>query len=478
MAHVHLIGIGGSGLSAIARVLLESGTTVSGSDRQPSPLSRSLEEAGVRVSYGHRPENVAGADLVVRSSAIPDDNVEVLAAQSAGVPVLKRSGFLGRLMEGRLGLAVAGSHGKTTTTAMIAWALSALGQDPSYIIGGVAKNLGANAHAGRGRVFVIEADEYDRMFLGLQPEIAVVTSVEHDHPDLFPSPEAYFQAFLDFAGLVRPSGALLVCGDDPGAARLGREAAGKGLRALEYGIEPRGYAYQAVEVAPAETGGYSFTVEIRAQPGLNAVSPLSCVLQVPGIHNVRNALAALAAVHQVGLPLEEAAHALADFQGTGRRFDILGEAAGITVIDDYAHHPAKIRATLAAARVRYPGREIWAVWQPHTYSRTRALWEAYTTAFEDADHVLVTEVYAAREPASGDLPARQIAAALRHPDAGFAASFDQAESALLSRLRPGDVVLVLSAGDADQISRRVFAALQNRQPQEKAGFRDMEVQDE
>jgi UDP-N-acetylmuramate--alanine ligase len=461
MEHVHLIGIGGSGLSAIARVLLESGFTVSGSDRQPSPLSRSLEEAGVRISYRHRPENVAGASLVVRSSAVQDDNVEVLTARAAGVPVLKRFDFLGRLMEGRLGIAVAGSHGKTTTTAMVAWVLVALGQDPSYIIGGVSKNLGENAHAGRGKAFVIEADEYDRMFLGLKPDLAVVTSVEHDHPDCYPTPENYHGAFLDFAGLLGSSGVLLACGDDPGAFSLGRAAMEKGIRVKFYGTGERGSDYRADEITVNTLGGSSFNFTVVGSPISQALAVLPCSLQVPGVHNVRNALAALGVAHQVGLSLEKAAQALAEFEGTGRRFDLLGEVGGITIIDDYAHHPTKIRATLSAARVRYPGRAIWAVWQPHTYSRTQAFLGAFANAFQDADHVLVTEIYAARETAPENFSTRQVVEAVRHPEVTYAANPAQAEAILLARLQPGDVLLVLSAGDADQIGHRVFETLNN-----------------
>ena len=217
---VHFIGIGGSGLSAIARFLAESGTPVTGSDRTLSPLAQELRAAGIPVSVGHAAENVSGAGLVVRSSAIPDDNPEVKAALAAGIPVLKRAEFLGRLLQGRQVIAVAGTHGKTTTTAMIAWMLTRLGQDPSYIIGGVSRNLGNNAHAGKGSAFVIEADEYDRMFLGLDPDLAVVTYLEHDHPDCFPTLQDYRQAFVDFIHRIRPGGNLLVCADQPATAAL------------------------------------------------------------------------------------------------------------------------------------------------------------------------------------------------------------------------------------------------------------------
>ncbi|HEX9617418.1 MAG TPA: UDP-N-acetylmuramate--L-alanine ligase [Anaerolineales bacterium] len=457
MKRAHLIGIGGSGLSAIARLLLESGWSVSGSDRQISPLAEQLQAAGARITLGHRPENVAGAELVIRSSAIPDDNVEVRAAREANIPVLKRADFLGELMAGKLGIAIAGTHGKTTTTAMIAWVLTALGHDPSFLIGGVSMNLETNARAGQGDAFVIEADEYDRMFLGLRPEIAVVTNIEHDHPDCFPTPQDFQQAFQDFANRLSPDGVLLACTDDRGAARLLADSAGQGYRTLAYGLERwlgrPGPDYAGRELRLNERGGFDFDAFFYD------TKLASTALQVPGKHNVRNALAALAVAHILGLPPGEAAEALGDFKGTGRRFELRGEVNGVTVVDDYAHHPTEIRATLAAARTRYSSRKLWAVWQPHTYSRTRTLFDEFTGAFADADHVLVTEVFASREANQGNFSARQVVAAMRHPDVHFVPSLIQAGDFLLERLQPGDVVLVLSAGDADQVSARVLAGL-------------------
>lgn len=473
MEHVHLIGIGGSGLSAIARLLLENGYTVTGSDRQLSPLAQDLQASGVPVSIGHRPENIQGAGLVVRSSAISDDNPEVQAALAAGLPVLKRSDFLGRLMEGRQGIAVAGTHGKTTTTAMIAWILTALGQDPSYLIGGVSTNLGTNARAGSGAAFVIEADEYDRMFLGLRPAIAVVTNVEHDHPDCYPTAEEFYAAFRQFAGQLEPGGVLLACSDDAGAARLLGEAPTV-ARCLAYGLErwlnrpcPD---YCGVELEANERGGFDFEFvtagdqreDNRGQRLEDKRRPVPVSLQVPGRHNVLNAVAALGVADLLGLPLDEAANALGDFRGTGRRFELRGEAGGVTVIDDYAHHPTEIKATLAAAHSRYPDRPIWALWQPHTYSRTRALQYKFAAAFGDADHVLVTEIYAAREPDPGNFSARQVVAAMRHPDARFVLDLAAAEIFLNEHLRPGDVLLVLSAGDADQLSGQVLDDLRKK----------------
>jgi UDP-N-acetylmuramate--alanine ligase len=448
--HIHLIGIGGSGLSAIARLLLESGYTVSGSDRVLSPLANELAQAGARVFGGHRAENIAGANLVVRSSAVPDDNPEVVAARAAGIAVLKRADFLGHLMSTQTGIAIAGTHGKTSTTAMTAWVLSSLGLDPSYIIGGVSKNLGNNAHAGRGRFFVIEADEYDRMFLGLAPSWILLTHLEHDHPDCYPTLSEYRQAFVDFVGRLLPGGGLLTCLDHPETAAM-LERVPAGCRAWTYGLAPAA-DYAAHDLAPNPQGGMSFSLVYQGAP------LVQIALKVPGLHNVRNALAVLGLAHQLKLPLEPVATALAQFESTGRRFDLLGEAGGVAVYNDYAHHPTEIRTTLAAARLRYPDRRIWAVWQPHTYSRTQTLFDEFTRSFEDADRVIVTEIYASREVDNGFSAAR-VVAAMPHPAVYFAPTHPDAVKYLLADLRAGDVVLVLSAGDADQISQQVLDGL-------------------
>jgi UDP-N-acetylmuramate--alanine ligase len=457
-ASIHLIGIGGTGLSAIARVLVESGCRVSGSDRQLSPLAQALQQAGVRVQVGHQAENVHGADMVIRSSAIPDSNPEVVEARRLGIPVLKRADFLGELMSGQVGIAIAGAHGKTTTTAMTAWMLSALGKDPSYIIGGMAKNLGANAHAGRSQYFVIEADEYDRMFHGLKPTLAVITNIEHDHPDCYPTAEDFYQAFTIFAGRVVPGGRLFLCSDDPGAARLGQELAGQTLpyTVFAYGLSPEA-DYRAVEIATNAAGGLTCQVLVRGQrKGLLS-------LQVPGEHNLRNALAVVAVGDAFGLPFDGMAAALAEYSGTGRRFDVRGKAAGVTVIDDYGHHPTEIRTTLAAARQRFPGQRLWAVWQPHTYSRTQALFNEFASAFGAADCVVVTEIYASREtPPPGGYSAAAVAAAMAQPNVFFAPTLDDAAELLLSQVQMGDVLITFSAGDADQISIKVFQALTER----------------
>lgn len=459
MKHVHLIGIGGTGLSAIALFLKERGYEVTGSDRTLSSLARQLIDQGVTVFAGHDAKNIAGADLIVRSSAIPLENVEVQAGLEQGIPVLKRSDFLGELMAGSTGIAIAGTHGKTTTTAMIAWMLHRTGEDPSYIIGGVSKDLGSNAHCGKGSHFVIEADEYDYMFLGLSPQIIVITNIEHDHPDCFPTPESYVEGFQQFINRLQYNGVLLACADDFGAVKLANTHQRKDIKVLTFGKHPQA-AYSVNHIEPNQIGGLDFNVNLHQ----NETSTKLCTvnLQVPGEHNMLNALAAIAVADQLKLNLNDAAAALAEFSGTGRRFDLVGEAGGITVIDDYAHHPTEVRATLAAARSRYPQARIWAVWQPHTYSRTQALLDDFISAFHIADQVIVTDVYAAREKRQ-DFSVERMVEQMQHLAARFIPTLPATTEYLLQNLRSGDVLLVLSAGDADQISNDVMKALRNRE---------------
>jgi UDP-N-acetylmuramate--alanine ligase len=461
MTRVHFIGIGGSGLSAIARLLKESGYEVTGSDQTPSQFALDLQNDGVTVFIGHHPRNVGGADWVVRSSAVSEDNPEVQAAKRAGIPVYKRSDFLGQLMVDKTGIAVAGTHGKTTTTAMIAWMLYAMKRDPSFIVGGTLNNLKVNARAGKSDLFVIEADEYDRMFLGLKPDIAVITNLEHDHPDYFPTFEDMYAAFQSFVDLLPPDGKLIVCAEDEGAVTLLTHARRKGLSVLSYSVQGEMTInspqwMQARTLQPNAEGGFDFSAMTNV--GASASAAIDVSLQVPGEHNVRNALAALSVAAMLGLPLQEAADALSDFTGTGRRFDVRGEHKGILLIDDYAHHPTEIRATLSAAKVRYPNRRIWAVWQPHTYSRTQALFFEFSRAFADADQVLVTDIYAARE-APQSFSSAEVVSAMPHPAARYSGSVEETKKYLLKNLRPGDALIVLSAGDADQINAALLKEL-------------------
>jgi UDP-N-acetylmuramate--alanine ligase len=355
-------------------------------------------------------------------------------------------------MDGKTSIAIAGTHGKTTTTSMIAWILSALGQDPSFIVGGIVTNLGVNARAGKGDVFVIEADEYDRMFLGLKPSIEVVTNIEYDHPDCYPTPADFQAAFVEFMYHLTINGALVACAEDPGVRDLIDKAKKLGKAVIPYGLSPISELGQSSDVytnllAPNEVGGFSFTASVQGHPA-------TVELQVPGKHNVRNALAALTVTQLLNLPLADAARALDQFSGAGRRFEVRGEANGMVIIDDYAHHPTEIRATLAAARTRYPSRRIWAVWQPHTYSRTQILFDEFVDAFTDADEVIVTEIYPARE-LKQDFSSKKVVDAMTRP-AHFIADLSEVSNYLIKNMRPGDALLVLSAGDADQISREVL----------------------
>ena len=462
--HIHLVGIGGAGLSAIARVLMEQGAEVSGSDLALSPVAQALARDGARVFAGHRAENVAGAELIVVSSAVPASNVEVQAARAAGIPVLKRPQFLGQMMDGYLGVAVAGTHGKTTTTAMIASILLEAGRDPTFIVGGVISGLGTNGRAGKGSLFVIEADEYDRTFLSLKPKVAVVTIVEHDHPDCYPTFADFRAAFDEFAALVPRDGLLVAGWDDPAARELGERrqvlapprlgGAGGGVTFFGLG---KGAEWRAEEVRPNFAGGMDF-LAVHAGEVLGLVR-----LRVPGAHNASNAMAALAVADFLGVPFRVARMALTEFRGAGRRFEVKGEADGVVVVDDYAHHPTEIRATLQAARQRYPRRSLWAVWQPHTYSRTHTLLADFAQAFGAADHVIVLPIYAARETDTLGVSSAGVVAAMQHPDARCAESLDEALVWLGAEARPGDVVLTLGAGDGYRVGEWLLEALGNEQ---------------
>ena len=455
MTHVHLIGIGGTGISSIARVLLEKGYVVSGSDRTLSPLALDLQLAGATVYEGHAAGNILDADVVVRSSAIADDNVEVTAARSLGIPVQKRADFLNTLLREYTVLAVAGSHGKTTTSSMLALTLDRLGLQPGFILGGVSRDLGTNARAGGGKFFVIEADEYDYMFLGLEPQLILVTNVEYDHPDCFPTPEHYHSAFAAFVGRLKSGGTLVTNADQSGASSL-VNALPAGTTCLTYGLAANA-DIAARSLAVNQAGGMSFTVHAPfSSPALAVVD-----LLVPGEHNVRNALGVLAVHQALGSSLSDAAAAVSTYHGSGRRFEIVAEVDGITIIDDYAHHPSKIKATLAAARSRFPGRRLVAVWQPHTYSRTLALEEDFINAFLDADLVIVTGIYASREKVQ-EYSVENLVKRIKHVQTLHIESLRDVTQFLARNLQPEDVLLVLSAGDADSVCREVISLLKER----------------
>ncbi len=461
--HIHLMGLGGAGLAAIGQVLLDRGFRVSGCDRQANDRTAALATAGAQVFQGHDPAHLREVDRLVVSSAIPADQPEIEAARAAGIPVARRAEFMGFLMAGHVGIAIAGTHGKTTTSAMLAHILLELGQDPTAIIGGYLATLGGHGRSGRGPHFVVEADEYDHMFLGLSPLVAVVTNVEHDHPDLFPTATDYARAFARFLGRLPVGGRLIIGTDDAGCRQLLALADQERLAVQAFGLDSEQARAIGDDLAaeglwadwltPKPGGRTAFGV----RQGVRTRGLID--LPLAGDHNVRNALAATAAALAVGLPFDAIARALATFPGVGRRQEVIGEAAGVTVIDDYAHHPTEIRATLAAVRQRFGGRRLWAVWQPHTYSRTRLYLDEFAASLAAADQVLVLAIYASRERNTLGVDGAQVVARLPGNQARYCASHDMAVDHLLAEVKNGDLVLTLGAGDGDVVGRRLLAGL-------------------
>jgi len=449
----HIVGIGGMGMSAIARLLMARGDTVSGSDKGEWPLAAALAADGATVASTFAAENIAGADVVVRSSAYGDANPEIAAARAARIPVWKREDAWRDLGRGKRVVAVAGTHGKSTTTALAWTALRAGGLDPSLICGAVLRDLGTNAYAGRGDLLVIEADEYDRAFLSLEPEIAIVTNIEHDHIDVFPTYEDVKQAFARFASRIVQGGWLVACADDPGAAAL---AAGgsdglPGRQVATYGTKP-GAGYRVLELMQ-RADGVSFDLDGPFE------SPIPVSLRLAGVHNARNAAGVLAAADALGIPAAAAAKSFATFNGTERRLEELGSARGITVVDDYAHHPTEIRASIEAVRARTTGRVI-VLFQPHTPSRLRAFFDDFAAALRTADDRIVAETFAsAREKADSRAGAKALAS---RAGGAYVPDAEAAARALAERARPGDLVLVLGAGDIRPAGVRLLELLRER----------------
>lgn len=453
LKRIHFIGIGGAGLSAIAKVLLEMGFQVSGSDLLSNNLTEGLKAQGANIFRGHASVHVEGADLVVASSAIPQDNPEWQEALRLGIPVVKRGPVLAALATSKQTIAIAGSHGKTTTAGMVAHILSEAGLDPTFVIGGVLENFGTNARLGRGPHFVVEADEYDWTFLSLHPHISVITNVEMDHPDCFSDEDELYKAFKQFADQTSDGGLLLSSGDDPQAARLVEQgSAGRDIAAETFGFTPT-CTWRAADVDLCADGSTGFTIVRGGSPMMSAE------LAVPGEHNVLNALAAVAVANHLAIAPEDIARALRDFKGTRRRLEVRGVSRGVTVLDDYAHHPTQIAVTLRAVRQKYGRGEIWAVFQPHTYSRLKSLWADFATCFGDAHHVMVLPVYAAREAYDPTVDPEQLAREMPHPDARFVTGPQEAASALATRVKSGDAVITLGAGDEWKVGDLLLALL-------------------
>jgi UDP-N-acetylmuramate--alanine ligase len=435
---VHFVGIGGAGMSALALIACRRGVVVSGCDADPSGAA-DLAAMGARIWQGHDPAHLEGARAVVVTAAVSAGHPELERARALGLPVVPRKEALAALIGSARSVAVSGTHGKTTTTVMTTEALTAAGLSPTGIAGGRVSAWGGNALVAGDDLFVVEADEYDKAFLTLHPTVAIVNNVEPDHLECYGSMTALEDAFVEFAGRAETP---IVSADDPGARRIAERLSG-GLRRF-------GFAQEAdVRITDVAQHADRTEATIRWRGGRS----LPLRLRVPGVHNLRNAVAALAATDAVGGDLDRAAEALAAFGGVGRRFERLGEHGGVAVVDDYAHHPSELVATLAAARQAYPGRRLVAVFQPHLYSRTAAHGQAMGEALAAADLVVVTEVYAAREQPIDGVSGRQVADAAR--SAGADALFEPTRAEVGRRvyqaLAPGDVVLTLGAGDITRV---------------------------
>lgn len=448
----HFVGVGGISMSGIARLLVGRGYQVSGSDVRATHITRQLEKLGVRVCIGHDASNVNGATSLVVSAAVPPDNPEVLEARRKGLPVIARAEMLGRLMSERRSIAVAGTHGKTTTTAMVATVLCGCGLDPTVLLGGEVQGLGGNVRSGDGPYMVAEACEAYGAFLHLRPDIAVVTNIDADHLDYYGTLDGVRAGFARFLSQVSKSGCAVLCADDPNvrevasAARCRVVTYGFGPQAdlRAEGIEPNGHSTRYTAVGP--NGRH---VEVR--------------LSVPGRQNVLNSLAALAVGREVGLADTEVANALAEFRGVGRRFELLGQADGVSVVDDYAHHPAEIVATLSTAREWFRPERLVAVFQPHLYSRTVQLMDAFAASFRDVDVAYITEIYAARERPLPGVSASELArrAAQLRPGrvTEFVACKERIPDLVLPSLRGGDMVITLGAGNIREVGEALAGKL-------------------
>jgi UDP-N-acetylmuramate--alanine ligase len=448
---IHMIGIGGAGMSGIAEVLKNRGHTVTGSDLKESPYTRRLRQVGITVYIGHAAHQVGDADQVVISTAIPKTNPELLEARRRSIPVMPRAAALASILEGACGIAVAGTHGKTTTTSMTTHVLNALGEDPTALVGGELNDIGSNVVFGREDLIVAEADESDRSFLQLRPRAAIVTNVEFDHPDFYASLDDVVETFSKFIASLPADGHLVICADDSSCPHLVAEAP---CQATTYGI------FAGDLTAEILTSNSYVLSEDGAERGM-------VELGVYGRHNVLNSLAAAGVARWLGHDAYQAARTLRDFGGVRRRFQVKGERSEVRVVDDYAHHPTELSATLDAARatMHYGGR-ILAVFQPHRYSRTRKLYREFGEAFASADAVLVTEVYGAGEMpqpgVNGKLIVDAICETRNHPDVYYIPQQDDVPRILHDVSERGDVVLTLGAGDISRTGEELLDLLEDR----------------
>jgi len=453
--HVHFVGIGGIGMSAIAEVLLTLGYEVSGSDLKLSPITDRLEKLGAKIYAGHRAENIAGAKAVVVTSALDSANPEVAEARRQQIPVIPRGELLAELMRLKFGIAIAGSHGKTTTTSMVAAILNAAEMDPTVVVGGKVAGLqGSNARVGKSSILVVESDESDGSFLKLAPIIAVVTNIDREHLDHYASIEQIRAAFTDFVNRVPFYGAAILCMEDENVQQIFPAVT---RRTITYGRA----AQVDLEIQDVELGaaGSDFSVR-RREVDLGRFH-----IRVPGVHNVLNATAAIGVALELDVPLDRVREGLASFTGVDRRFSIRGVARGVTVVDDYGHHPTEIKATLAAARL-LGHQQIRVLFQPHRYTRTKHLLDEFGTAFHQADDLYLLDIYAASEPAIDGINSQLLLETIRaygHRSVQYAPSLEEGVQAIAAAAQPGDLIITLGAGNVSQAADRILEALREAQ---------------
>ena len=450
LSHVHFVGIGGAGMSGIAEVLLDYEIVVSGCDRARSNVTDHLESLGVQISIDHSESHLEGVDLVVKSSAIPDHNEEIVAARERGITVVRRAEMLGELMRLKYGIAVAGTHGKTTTTSLIGTLFTEAGLDPTVIVGGRMRVSGTGARVGRSDYLVAEADEFDRSFLRLMPVLAVITSIDEDHLDTYGNFAAIRDAFLEFAGRVPFFGQIILCLDDANIQQV-LPTLSKEHRVVTYGLSPQ--ADLMAQDIEATSEGCRFQVFAAGEGLLGTIE-----VPMPGHHNVCNTLAAVAVGRAVGLQFGQIAGALKTFGGVHRRFERVGHWLQASVVDDYAHHPAEVIATLNAARQAFPKGRIHAIFQPHLFSRTRDLAEDFGRALMAADRAVVTSIYASRESPLPGVSGEDIVRAAResgHRRVDYCADWHDVAAQLRDDIQPGDLVLTMGAGDIYRLARQL-----------------------
>jgi UDP-N-acetylmuramate--alanine ligase len=446
--HIHFIGIGGISMSGLAEILLQRGYTVTGSDIKDSHIIQRIREKNAKVYIGHHPNNIEGADLVVYTAAIKGDNPEIQEATSRNIPTMDRATLLGQIMETfPYSIGVSGSHGKTTTTSILSIIMDKANMDPTVLVGGEVDAIGGNVRTGNSPYFVTEACEYVESFLHFRPYIAIILNIDKDHLDYFKDINHIYQAFVKFAKLVPPNGYVIGCSDDPLVHKLMGQVS---CNTISYSIVRQG-DFRAYDIRYNQQGKATFRVSYMDE----YMGELT--LGVPGLHNIYNTLAALAAAHVMGVPMDVIRDTLRSYNGTHRRLEFKGTAKGVTIIDDYAHHPTEIKATLEAIK-NYPHHKIWCVFQPHTYTRTKKLFHDFVHAFEGVDQIIITDIYAAREKDTGEIHSKDLALAISQDGQPcvYIQTFHHIADYLRKNVVQGDIVITMGAGDIYEVGEMLL----------------------